>query len=135
MVDGTLYCLNLNLYMHFRVGSRRPATFNMRLYVTAVNNSFQSLPVFCHKGLHLRCCIGLELNIVIWFTKIIKGTGGWGVEGGTPMIKCNLGKIRKTNSPRCPKNTFPEVFHIKFFACNIKWNISLELIANHWQRL
>ena len=36
------------------------------------------------------------------------------------MIECN-GKISKTHSPRCPKNTFSEVFHIKFFAINIKW--------------
>ena len=26
-----------------------------------------------------------------------------------------------THSPRSPKITFPEVFHIKFFAFNIKW--------------
>ena len=37
------------------------------------------------------------------------------------MIECNIGKISKTRSPRCPKNTFSEVFQIKFFAINIKW--------------
>ena len=39
------------------------------------------------------------------------------------MIECNLGKKWKTNPSRCPKNTFPEVFHIKlsFLAFNIKW--------------
>ena len=37
------------------------------------------------------------------------------------MIECNIGKISKTRSPRCRKNTFSEVFQIKFFAINIKW--------------
>ena len=37
------------------------------------------------------------------------------------MIKRSVGKILKTHSPRSPKNTFAEVFHIKFFAFNIKW--------------
>ena len=33
-----------------------------------------------------------------------------------------LGKHENlTHSPRGPKNTFPEVSHIKFFAFNIKW--------------
>ena len=40
MVDGILYCLNLNLFMHFRVVSRRPVTFKTKLSVTTVNNSF-----------------------------------------------------------------------------------------------
>ena len=30
-----------------------------------------------------------------------------------PMIEYNLEKICKTYPPRCPKNTFPEVFYIK----------------------
>ena len=75
MVDDLLYCLNLNLSMHFRVRSRSPVTFKAKLYVTTVNNSFQPLPIFCRKELHLRCCIGLELNIVIWSAKILKGIG------------------------------------------------------------
>ena len=50
--------------MHFRVRSRSPVTFKTKLYVTTVNNSFQPLPIFRHKELHLRCCIGLELSIV-----------------------------------------------------------------------
>ena len=34
MADGILYCLNLNLSVQFRVGSRRPVTFKTELYVT-----------------------------------------------------------------------------------------------------
>ena len=34
-----------------------------KFYVTTIDNSFQPLPNICHKELHLRCCIGLELNI------------------------------------------------------------------------
>ena len=52
-----LYCLNLNLSMDLRVGSRSPVTFKMMLYVITVNNSFQPLPIFCHKELRLRCCM------------------------------------------------------------------------------
>ena len=50
-------------FMHFRVRSRNHVTFKTKLYVTTVNNSFQPLPNFCHKELHLRCCIGFGLNI------------------------------------------------------------------------
>ena len=75
MVEGILYCLNLDLSMDFRVRSRSPVTFKRKLYVTTVNNSFQSLPIFYHKELQLRCCIGLDLNNVTWSTKILKGTG------------------------------------------------------------
>ena len=61
-----IYCLsNINLSMCFRVRSRRLVTFKMSLYVTTVNNSFKLLPISCHKELHLRCCIGLELNNVV----------------------------------------------------------------------
>ena len=31
---------------------------------------------FCLKKLHLRCCIGFELNILTWSTKVLKGIGG-----------------------------------------------------------
>ena len=57
MADRILYCLNLNLSMPFRGGSRSPVTC---LFVTTVNNNFQPLPIFCHKELHLRCCTGLD---------------------------------------------------------------------------
>ena len=80
MADGILYCLNLNWSIHFRVGSRGLATFKTKFYVTSANNSFQSLPNFCHKEFHLWCCIGLELNIVTWSTNILKG-----IEGYTPL--------------------------------------------------
>ena len=59
--------------MHFRVESGSPVTFNTKLYVTTVNNSFQPLPIFCHKELHHRCSIDLELNIVTQFPKILEG--------------------------------------------------------------
>ena len=49
-----LYCLNLNLSMHVRVGSRSAITFKIKLSVTTGNSSFQPLPIFCHKDLHLK---------------------------------------------------------------------------------
>ena len=69
------FCLNLNLSMCFRVGSTSPATFKMKLSITTVNNSFHLCHIFCYKELHLKCCIGLELNIVTWSTRILKGIG------------------------------------------------------------
>ena len=120
MADAILHCLNLNLSMHFKVGSRSPAIFNMNLYVITVNSSFQSLPIFRHKELHLRCCIGLALNIVTWYTKILK------------VIRAHLSFLphdwvqpwenMKNNLPWCPKYTYLEVFSIKFS--------SLYLISN-----
>ena len=59
--------------MHFWVRSRSLVTFKIKPYITTVNSSFQSLTIFCHKKLHLRCCIGLKFDIVIWSTKILKG--------------------------------------------------------------
>ena len=60
---------------------------------------------FCNyfflKKLHLRCCIELEY-ILTWSTKVLKGIGG---------KLYDLEKIWKIHPPRCPKNTFPEVFH------------------------
>ena len=44
--------------------------------------------------------------------------------GGNPH---DLEKIWKTQHPRCTKNTYPEVFRIKFIAFNIYWT--------HWGRL
>ena len=115
MPDGIIYCLNLNLSICFRVGSRRNVTIKAKLYVRTVNNNFQPLSIFCHKEVHLTCCLGLELIIVKWFTKILKG-----IED-TPMTECNLGKIQKTNSPGCLKNLFSEVFHMNFFL-HLIWN-------------
>ena len=47
-----------------------------RILITIVNNSFQPLPIFLNKKLHLRYCMWLESNIVTWSTKIFKGIGG-----------------------------------------------------------
>ena len=80
----------------FRVESRSLVTFKTKLFVTSVNNSFQLFLIFCHRELYLRCCIGLEYC----------DKRSW----STPMMECNLGKIEKTYSPTCPKNTFPEFF-------------------------
>ena len=87
MPDEILYCLkSLNLSMSFRVGSRSPATFKTEL---SGNNSFQLFPIFCHKQLHLRCCLGIEL-LQHDPTKI---QGVLGYQGAPPMIDYNLRKI------------------------------------------
>ena len=72
---------------------------------------------FCLKKLHLRCCIGLELNILTWSTKVLKCIAG------NPY---DLEKIWKIHPPRCPKNTFPKVFHPLSF---------LHLISNGLNRV
>ena len=63
-----------------------------KLYVTTVNNSFQPLPIFRHKELHLRFCVGLELSIVI-STKILKGMGAQ-----TPRLHPINNESRPVNS-------------------------------------
>ena len=76
------YSLNINLSMHFRFGSRSPVTFKSKLCVKAVNNSFQPLPIFCHKGVHVGCSILLKLDIVT-STKRYQGSS-------LPLIEYNL---------------------------------------------
>ena len=99
MRDGILYCLSQNLSMCFRVQSRDPVTFKTKVSGTTVNNSFLPLPIFSHKELHLNVAAKYE-----------NFNGYW----GTPIIECSTGKISKTDSPRCPKNTFSEVFALSF---------------------
>ena len=52
-------------------------TFNTKQYVTTISNSFQPLFIFCHKEHHLRCCIGLELNIGLFQKNPNRGLGSW----------------------------------------------------------
>ena len=103
MADGILYWLNLNWSI---VGSRSPLTFKTKLFVTTVNNSFQ--PLAPSKML---CRAWIE-----YCNMIQKNSKKYQVSPPLPhsrIVECNLEKIWKTHPPRCPKNTFPEVFHIK----------------------
>ena len=94
-------------FLHFRVGSRSPVTFKTKLYVTTVNNSFLPLFIFCYKEHHVRCCIGLTLNIVTWSTNRYQGhPSSWS--------SATLGKYEKL--------TFLDAFKIhfqKFFELNL----------------
>ena len=81
--------------MCFRVGSRSPMTFKTKLSVTTVNSSFQVIPIFYHKELYLRYCIGLVLNIVTWSMKHLKDMGGVGGVGHLPWLSATLGKYKK----------------------------------------
>ena len=76
--------------MCFRVGSRSPMTFKTKLSVTTVNSSFQVIPIFYHKELYLRYCIGLVVNIVTWSTKHLKD-----MRGHLPWLSAILGKYEK----------------------------------------
>ena len=60
--------------MCFRVGSRNPVTFKTKL-CKSIQQLFPAISCLCHKELHLRCCIGLKLNIVTWSMEILKGIG------------------------------------------------------------
>ena len=44
--------------------------------------------------------------------------GVMGYQGTPPVIEYNFREILKAYSPRCPKNTFPEVFHINPLSSN-----------------
>ena len=112
-------------FICLRVGSRSPATFKTKLSVTTVNGSFQLLPIFCHKKLHLRCYIELALSIVTWSMKLLKD------EGALPMITCNLGK---THSPRYPKNIFQDVFRIRLSFLHL-YQMDYMKLSTRWHRL
>ena len=107
LLHGILYCPNLNLSMCFRVGSTSPVTFKTKLSVRTVSK-LSAIATFCYKELHLRCWTKY-CNII---TKILKGIGGHPHD----RVKSWENKKNSTHSPRSPKNTFPKVFHIKFFA-------------------
>ena len=71
MPDGILYCFYLDLPIRFRVRLGALSHLEKALY----NNSQRQFPVitiFWDKELHLRCCIGLGLNIVTQSAKILK---------------------------------------------------------------
>ena len=67
----------------------------------------------CLTKLHLRCCIGLELNILTWSAKVLKGIGV------TPMIWRKYGKFIHRDPLKI--HFHPSFSPIKFFAFNIKW--------------
>ena len=101
-----LYCLNLNLSKDFKVG------FKMKLSVTTVNNSFQPLPIFCHKELCFRSCIRAWIECCKIIHKSSKRTLG---QPPSPHYWAQP-------SQRCPKNIFPVGFCFKLsFRFNNKW--------------
>ena len=103
MIDEILYCLNLNVSMHFRVWSRSSVTFKTKLYVIGSSHYL----FFYHKELHLRYCIGLELNIVIWFTCNMN------VLGSSPLdllLSVTLGKCGKLTLLNVLKMHFQRFF-------------------------
>ena len=55
------------------------------------------------------------MNIVTSSSKI---QGVMGYQRTPPVIEYNFRKILKAYSPRCPKNTSPEVFHINPLSSN-----------------
>ena len=107
MADGILYYLKLNRSLHFRVRSRSPLTFKTKLYVTNVSNSIQHLAPswILHRAWTEYC------NMIHENSKMYQGSPLPNIHAH--IIECNLGKIWKTHALRCPKNTIPEVFHIK----------------------
>ena len=78
------------------------------------NNRLQKFPAityFCHNKLHLRCCTGLELNVVTWFTKICSIFVTW----STKISNSIQSNPKKKKHKEQHKNMFSEVFCIK--AC------------------
>ena len=116
MPDGILYCLNINWTIPFQVRSRSPGIFKMKVYLTTVNNRFQPLPIFDHKKLHLRLCIGFEWNIVTWSTKILKAI--W----GTPLwSRAILGKYETLTLLHALKIHSQMIFGFRFTGWT-KWS-------------
>ena len=124
MLDGILHCLNnLNLSICFSQ-SRSPVTCKIKLYITTANNSFQSLPIFCYKELHLKCCLGLELNNVKQSTKTLKHIDG------TPHYWVKPWEIMRNSLSYMPKNTFP--FH---YICGIVINFCVVYLVKAYSHL
>ena len=94
------------------------AAFKTTFSVTTVKltaKHFPAVTFFSHKEFHLRCFIGLELNIVTWSTKILKGYGRH-----PPWSSAALGKYEKLTLLDALRIHFQRFFCIKFFAF-IKW--------------
>ena len=109
--------------MCFIVGSRSLVRFKTKLSVTTIDSNFHLLPIFCHKKLHLRCCIGLLLNIVTCPVKILKG-----IRGCLPWSTATLGKYEKLTVLDALKIHFQRFFALSWVFC-IKLNF-LHLISN-----
>ena len=106
-LHGILFSFKQNLSMCIRVETTSTAIFKMKLYQT-VSNSLQPLPIFCHKELHLRCCIGPELNIVRWSIKFLKG-----ISWQPPWSSATFGKYEKLSAVNALK------LHLqRFFTLN-----------------
>ena len=81
----------------------------MKLCITTVNNNFLLLPKLCQKELHLRCFIGLELNIaftIIENSKRCRGTPPWS--------SATLGTHEKLNFLDALKMHFQRFFPLSF---------------------
>ena len=108
---------HLNLLISLRVGSRSPITFKTKVSVTTVNYCFQLLPIFCHEELHLRCCIGLGLNIITWSMKLLKN-----MRGHLQWSSATLGKYEKLTLLDTLKIHFQMFFALDLVFCiYIKW--------------
>ena len=92
------------------------------LSVTTVSNSFQLFPIFCLKELHLRCCIGLELNIVTWSTKIQVVSGYQG--GPEKLTLLDPQKIH-----------FQIFFTLTLYMPTIKWSNKLKQFVGCCQQI
>ena len=68
--DRTFCCLNLNSSVCFRVGSRSPVTFQTKLCYILQSTAVSSYYLFFATKLHLRCCTGLELSMIVTRVKI-----------------------------------------------------------------
>ena len=82
------------VFQDVNAGWKLKFIFKDKLSVTTVNNSFQLFPFFGHIELHLRCCIGLELNIAT-SRKILKGN-----------IECKLKNLTILDALKCISRDF-----------------------------
>ena len=126
MADGVLYCLNLNSVMRSRVRSRRPLIFPAKLYLFNISQQqFSGINLFCHEELHLRCYIELELNIVTWSTKILKGIG----VPPTSWSSATLGKYEKLIHFNILKIHFQRFYALTLICINSQGPISCSNVA------
>ena len=122
-----IYCLNLKLSMCFKVRSKSPVKFRLKLCVTTVNNSFQLLPIFLSQrapGLQLRCWKEFGWNSVT-FTKILKGIVGY-----PPWLSATLRKYKQFTFLNALKIHFQRFFALDCFLYLISNGVDCRFVTS-----
>ena len=110
-MEYILYCLKILIHpsiSEWDIGAQSHLRQSF-MEQQSVNNSYQPLTVFCHKEFHIRCFIGIELNIIA-STKILKG-----IVGHPSSSAATLGKYKQLTLLDARKMHFQRFFAASFW--------------------